>query len=144
MKMTWLIMVALVLPGCIVVPVPHPATVLRGRPGVSGPGSWAFVEMGQTNREEVVVRLGEPDYRWRSDGVLVYHWVTTEWLILWAVAGNGAAAGGAYDVPIGHFLVVSLDERGWVSGVEEKHDEGLCIVSVQELKEKLETKRGGP
>lgn len=63
--------------GCIILPIPHPASSVRSRPGIVRPEDAAFIQPGVTTREQVLLCLGQPDDHWRDQQVFYYHWSTS-------------------------------------------------------------------
>jgi hypothetical protein len=67
---------------------------------------------GETTREEVLLRLGEPDV-WSDDASQYrYHWERVKWDILWAIGGYGGGAAGDIPVNKNYNLTVTFDTDG--------------------------------
>jgi hypothetical protein len=113
-------MIAAVPAGCVVVPVPHEEGPVAGSRRVIDEADTGGMRPGVTRREEVLLRLGEPDMRWREDRVLVYRWTTSNLLLLMAAGGGYQAAVGAIDSPISYFLLAEFDERHTLRRFETK------------------------
>jgi hypothetical protein len=100
--------------GCLVVPIPTNRVGDYSRKGIK-PEVIEALAPGRTTREEVLLRLGEPD-EFRDDGSEYrYHWELVKWDIIWIVAAETGGAGG--DIPINknHNLVINFDPAGVVS-----------------------------
>jgi hypothetical protein len=100
--------------GCVVVPVPHPEyRVVRSRRPITQQDAAGIVP-GTTSRADVLCILGEPDFWWDGERVVAYQWTTSNLGILWAVGAGGGCTGGFEDIPVNHFLVVTIDPAGRV------------------------------
>lgn len=105
--------------GCLVVPIPTNRVGDYSRKGIK-PEVIEALAPGRASREEVLLRLGEPD-EFRADGSEYrYHWELVKWDIIWIVAAESGGTGG--DIPINknHNLVINFDPAGLVS--ERKSD----------------------
>jgi hypothetical protein len=89
------------LVGCVIIPTPEHG-LLEGR-GKIDAADIAFLRQGETRREEVVLRFGEPDLILDQDAILVYRWEVSHGY--WFVGGQGGAAGG----PIGKTYLFMLE-----------------------------------
>jgi hypothetical protein len=105
--------------GCVAVPIPHPEyRVVQSRRWIK-PQDTAGIRAGVTTRADVMCLLGEPDFWWGADDrVLAYQWTTSNLGVAWAAGGGYQGAAGFIDVPIHHFLVVSLDPQHRVRKIE--------------------------
>lgn len=89
------------LAGCVIIPTPEHG-LLEGRGKIEA-ADIAFLRQGETRREEVVLRFGEPDLILDHDAILVYRWEVSHGY--WAVGAQGGAAGG----PIGKTYLFMLE-----------------------------------
>jgi outer membrane protein assembly factor BamE (lipoprotein component of BamABCDE complex) len=97
--------------GCIVIPIPHPETVLSGRQPSAQ--ELAVLKVGSTSRADVLRLLGDPYVHWNHDHTLVYHWTTSNLAILAELMGaTGQGVGGIIDSPINRFLIMEFDDSG--------------------------------
>lgn len=100
--------------GCIVLPIPSNRLGDYSRKDIP-PEVMIGLVVGQTTREEVLLRLGEPD-EWSADARHYrYHWERVKWDII-VIAGGGYSA-TAGDIPINknHDLVIGFDSAGVIS-----------------------------
>ena len=73
------------LAGCLAFAVPTREHTPKGFPtrGMIKDDSFAFVEPGSTNRQEILLRLGEPDAASADETIFVYRWRTVHGLWRW-------------------------------------------------------------
>jgi hypothetical protein len=102
--------------GCIIIPVPHSEMVLPGSRGMITPSHTAFVQLGSTTREEVLLQLGDPDYRWHDDRVIAYVSLSSNLSLLVATIRGG----GVGEWPLFRFVLFEMDTAGHVVRVELK------------------------
>ncbi len=98
--------------GCIIIPTPE-HTLLTGR-GEIGESDIAFMSVGDTTREEALLRFGEPDLVLRDQRILIYHWSVSHGY--WLVAGGYQAAGGP--IPKKYLFMLEFDGEGRLSRFE--------------------------
>jgi len=100
--------------GCIVLPIPSNRLGDYSRKDIP-PEVMNELVAGQTTRQEVLLRLGEPD-EWSADASQCrYHWERVKWDIIVIVGGGYSAA--AADIPINknHDLIICFDSAGVIS-----------------------------
>ncbi len=101
-----------VFAGCIVIPIPTPEHgLLEGR-GEIAESDISFLKEGETTREEVVLRFGEPDLVLHDQRILVYHWEVVHGYVYVAVGGPGGAAGDEEPIPKTYLIMLEFDEKG--------------------------------
>lgn len=111
--------------GCVIIPTKEYVTgPTRGRIEQE---TLASIRDGATTREEVLVRLGEPDVVMRNERLFAYHWVTsTGYLFVAPVPGGPyGGGGGGYEGPLWqtrYLALVEFDEQGIVKRHEVKED----------------------
>ncbi len=106
--------ITLLAASCLVIPIPTNRVGDFSRKDIR-PEAMDPLVAGQTTREQVLLRLGEPD-EWSPDGSQYrYHWEKVKWDIFWIVAGGYSAVGG--DIPINknHDLLISFDRSGVIT-----------------------------
>lgn len=129
------------LPGCLVVPYPVQPHVAPARiaPYVApdAPDLSSFLP-GRTTRDEVLLRLGEPD-RVLGDGrTLIYLGVDQRqgaWVAIYGIPHGEMPEQGPFVA-----LVLSFDERGVLERAEAPHEDQLTISSTRFF-ERLESGR---
>ena len=106
---------------CVVLPVPVPTSAgpfPASRTNV-GEGVQAKIVKGQTTRTQVLLTLGEPDYRGQDDKWFEYTEVGRRGGVHWALllVGNGVGADrlGKWDTETR--LTINFEEKGLVSDV---------------------------
>jgi hypothetical protein len=100
----------LLLAGCIPV-VPHYESHIPGRQNVEKALDGGFPTRGATTREEILLRLGEPDNAPERDDVFFYRWSKVVAVFL---AGQGSSD----SIPAGYSLTLRFDAQGILSSVE--------------------------
>ena len=90
---------------CVVIPTPEHG-LLAGR-GKIDESDIAFLQVGKTTRQEVLLRFGEPDAVLNDQSILTYHWQVSHGY--WMLAGGYTAAGGP--VPKNYLLMLEFDEE---------------------------------
>jgi hypothetical protein len=104
----WFLMAA---GGCII-PVPHGSTRTHHSRRLISEDEFTFIQPNITRREELILKLGEPDISLKDDRVLAWHWTSAEWTVLLVVGGGYSSGGAAVDVPDNHYLLTAFDEHG--------------------------------
>ena len=112
--------------GCII--VPHPSTRLPGSRRFLSADEFKFVQPGSTNRETVLITLGEPDYVFNDERILIYQWATSEWVMALLI-GNFPAV----EMPHNRYLRIELDARCIVTRRDEAEDQPLKIVNLKDF-----------
>ena len=110
-----LLLVVWLLGGCIA--IPHGQMRAPASRDPIDADMVSFVRPGSTTREELLLRLGAPRYRWKGDRVFGYAWTSSgmTMVIVAASAGGGVGGGaGAFEVYTNYFLLVDFDEAGRV------------------------------
>ncbi len=103
MHLACLILVS--VPGCIIIPMPE-HDLLAGR-GKIGEEDIAFLKIGETSREDVVLRFGEPDVILFDQRILAYSWaVSVGYAAVFAPGGGGAPLGKHY------LFMLEFDDEG--------------------------------
>jgi outer membrane protein assembly factor BamE (lipoprotein component of BamABCDE complex) len=102
--------------GCIVLPIPHPTKVCNPRPGISRKADADFIKTGQTDRTQVLLSLGVPDFAWDNDRTFAYVWATSDMgIVMGTIAvGGGTPTGGEFILRKKFRLVIEFDEAGIV------------------------------
>jgi outer membrane protein assembly factor BamE (lipoprotein component of BamABCDE complex) len=102
---------ALLLAGCIVIPVDYYADYSRRNLNLKTPATLA---PGRTTKDEVFLKLGEPDYA-SDDGTRVgYTWQKVKAVVVWGAGG----AGGVNESAKTYLLQISFDPANLVSHVD--------------------------
>lgn len=100
--------------GCLpfVVPTSEYAPSEFPSRGMVEADAFDFLRVGSTVREEVLLRLGEPDATWEDEAFIAYRWWTVS-----GVAGVIGLRGGSSDYvgEQGHDFVIELDDDGIVT-----------------------------
>jgi outer membrane protein assembly factor BamE (lipoprotein component of BamABCDE complex) len=142
MTATWkwiLVAIAAALALAACVPVPLVPRELQGSRQDIGEHRPDFIVEGVTTREDILVRLGEPDRRGYADRWFAYRSRRSEGGVLLVVPYGAGFAAGAESVRYRR-LVVSFDSRGLVESVgytdricpsymlgDERYDSGTCF-----------------
>lgn len=133
-----LLFLGLTCGGCVALPVPHPSFRYENSRKVIDEADYSFIAIGHTPREELILKLGEPDWVLKRERVLVWKWITCEWTVLWLAGGGmapGAVAGGSIDVENCHYLLVGFDERGIAARYERRDDKPFQRIPVRSIVE---------
>ena len=113
--LAWLLPLVLLGSGCLVIPIPTNRWDPTSRRNVDATTTNALAT-GQDTREQVLLRLGEPDESTADDRKFRYHTERVQWDILWAVGGGYNAAGGDIEVRKHRDLLLGFDEAGKLRG----------------------------
>lgn len=99
--------------GCIVLPIPTSKHTPReyGTRGRIEQSALSFIESGVTTREDVLLRLGEPDVVWHDERFFAYRWITVTGYVFMAGGNSGAAVPMDKDR---HDLVIEFNDTGQV------------------------------
>jgi outer membrane protein assembly factor BamE (lipoprotein component of BamABCDE complex) len=129
--------------GCVVVPVPtgkHTPQVFNTR-GEIDAAALGFMHPGSTDKEEVLLQLGEPDGIWQDERYFLYRWVsvTGGYLICVAADPYGGGSGGLI-APLKrkrYDLLIEFDDKGvvkrigdidtWATKIEGQKDAPLDL-----------------
>lgn len=98
--------------GCIIIPIPHEASASPVSRGIVHDHDTAFAHHGSTTREEVILRLGQPDLAWRHEQVLLYGWSESTLGVFIAVAAPGGGAADYIEDYKPRYLIMEFDSAG--------------------------------
>ncbi len=116
--------------GCVIIPLPeHGLSAGRGK---IGEADIAFLKVGETSREDVVLRFGEPDAVLFDQRILAYLWaVSAGYGVVGTISGGGASGG-----PIrNHYLfMLEFDDEGRLRRAEMNSSWSLQNLQEQALK----------
>jgi hypothetical protein len=116
------LLAALSLPGCLVLPVPTPEHGLVSGTGIVSEEETRLLEPGRTTRADVLLHFGQPALSRCQEQVLVYHWAVAHgWLIV-AVGGPYAAAVVPIPIPKSYLVLFAFDADGRLAHVERGAD----------------------
>jgi outer membrane protein assembly factor BamE (lipoprotein component of BamABCDE complex) len=100
--------------GCIVVPIPtreHQREDLPGRTNIT-PQAIEALRAGETTRQEVLQRLGNPDGVFDRERTFVYLWSNCAGYLFWAAGSESRAAADVVVIGKGYALIIDFDEDG--------------------------------
>ena len=104
--------------GCVSVTPEHVVGAFSRQPIEKD--SLEFLEIGSTTREEVLLRLGDPDYAQENERVFVYQWVTkSEKEIGWLDYREASK----YETHRRYQVIIGFDHVGIVTTYETKREE---------------------
>jgi len=106
--------VALLCAGCLVVPTGEWATSRNPTRGRIERGALDTIQPGVTTREDVLLRLGEPDATLRDERLFGYCWSMNVAVFIPLVSGP------ATGLPRRYLLLIEFDEEGRVKRSELK------------------------
>lgn len=92
--------------GCLIIPIPG-KTPLEGKEVKQA--DLAFLQPGETAKEEVTRTLGKPAILWRDENILVYRWVKLRGVLVWVVGGGYSAQAGTIDVTQEYACLIKFD-----------------------------------
>jgi hypothetical protein len=111
--MKYSLMILLLLQSCIIIPVPPHRE--SGRVFIT-PEMIEFIKPNITKREDVLLKLGEPNGVALHEKVLIYQWLVTKAFV--AVYG-----GGGGDITLSNYFIVSFNNNNTVKKMEiVKHE----------------------
>ena len=96
-----------VLAGCAIIPTPE-CGLLEGR-GKIDKSDIAFLTVGKTTKEDVLLRFGEPDMIFHNQRVLIYHWQVIHGYYVWAAPY--AAVGDMGPISKDYSVMLEFDEQ---------------------------------
>ncbi len=108
MKILISLLIALFTGACIVIPTPEHR--LGGRVPCDDEKT-AFIVKDTTSKEEVLLKLGEPDLVLNQERIFVYRWEMVA--AYFFVGGYGAGTGGPIQRP--HFLIIEFNDKNMIS-----------------------------
>lgn len=135
---------AYVSSGCVLLLTPEHG--LRSGRGVISEGDLAFLEEGQTTREQVLLRFGAPAATLNGERVLLYHWQVVRGYLAWFLACDrpcGAPpTAGARRIPKDYLILLEFNDDGrlkrfertsprWFESVEKHVDRWMPPDSVK-------------
>ena len=123
MKILLAFLLILFSSACVVIPTPEHRD--HGRVPCDDEKT-AFMVQDTTNKEEILLKLGEPDLVLNQERTFVYRWEMVA--AYFFVGGYGAGAGGP--IQRSHFLIIEFDDKN--------------IVSRHEVRESVFTSRTPP
>lgn len=94
--------------GCVIIPTPE-SGLLAGR-GKVEEADIAFLKVGVTTREDVLLRFGEPDAVLYDQRILAYYWTVSVGYII--VYNAGA------DIPKYYLFILAFDDAGLLKRAE--------------------------
>jgi hypothetical protein len=92
------------LSACIAVPIPQDH--VHGRVAAVDP---LTIKAGETTREDILLRMGDPDVILVDERVFAYEWDHVKWGVLWFIGGQGGGTGGVIEVPTHEMFLVQFD-----------------------------------
>ena len=104
--------------------IPTPTHSLTSTHGVVPNEIIASIKIGNTTREELVLKIGAPDRLYAGERFFVYEWTASEGVV---AVGYGYS-GGAAEVVRNHYLALEFDQRNKV--VRYKHFSSGLIDSL--------------
>lgn len=100
--------------GCMIIPIPtreHTPAEYCTRGEIEAE-AFDFVRVGSTSREEVLLKLGEPDAVREDERRFLYRWVTVHGYLAWGTYGGG---GDVAPIGVKRFdLLIEFDDQGVV------------------------------
>ncbi|HAM73083.1 MAG TPA: hypothetical protein DCM86_15710 [Verrucomicrobiales bacterium] len=112
-----LLLLGLTFTGCMILPLPLNRRAPETRQNLD-PGVTNWMVRGSTTRQEVLLRLGEPDQVLLEDRWFRYHSDRVKWDILW-IAGMGAGAvGGDCELRRHLNLIIRFGDSGLVEEIQ--------------------------
>lgn len=108
MKIFFSLLLILFSGACVVIPTPEHRD--HGRVPCDDEKT-SFMVKDTTTKEEVLLKLGEPDLVLNHERIFVYRWEMVA--AYFFVGGYGSGTGGPIQRP--HFLIIEFDDRNIVS-----------------------------
>ncbi len=108
------------LAGCVI-PIPTPPGDMASSRLNIGDAVPAFIAVGRTTRDDVLLDLGEPDFVSQHEQIYTYVRVSSEGGVM-LVGGAGMGAGGAIgsESMLYRFLTITFDKRGMVASARSE------------------------
>jgi len=108
MKILGSLLLILFSAACMIIPTPEHR--IAGRVPCDEEKT-TFIMKETTSKEEVLLKLGEPDLVLNQERIFVYRWEMVAAYFI--VGGYGAGAAGPIQRP--HFLIIEFNDRNFVS-----------------------------
>ncbi len=112
---------SMLMHGCLILPVPTPEHGLSSGRGEIAEADTAFLVVGTTTREDVMLRFGEPSASLNSQQTFVYHWQTARGYIfaglIVPIMPGGAADAGA--ITKDYLFLLEFDEQNRLTRFEK-------------------------
>src|SRR5260370_8715648 len=96
--------------GCLVLPLRAP-TRTNGSSGAMEKINLDFIQSGKTTREEITPKLGGTDTGIKDKQLFLGRWASSNWGVLWMVAGNNSAPGGWNRGWASHNVLIAFDAK---------------------------------
>ena len=141
----------LVLPGCVIIPVPTAehnycdrsvadnCDSFKTRAEITDP-MLEFMRVGTTTREETLLRLGGPDSVWKNESIFAYQWLMVGGyaFLFYGAASPGAMGGSGASAAWfkKYVLLLDFDAANVVQRCAVKHVGGQSATIDQEFVEK--------
>jgi len=126
--------------GCVIIPTEEHTPKDFNTRGEIDAKAFEFMRVGSTSKEEVLLKLGEPDAVWEDERNFLYLWVTIRGYFAFAIPAPGGPGGGG---PIGvkwYELLIEFDEQGvikqlgdidtWAAKVQGQKDRPFLDLST--------------
>jgi hypothetical protein len=104
----WICLALVSANGCMIIPTPE-SGLLAGR-GKIEEADIAFLKVGVTTRENVLLRFGEPDAVLHDQRILAYYWAVSVGYII--VYNAGA------EIPKNYLFILEFDDAGLLKRAE--------------------------
>lgn len=108
----YLIILLLLFSSCIIIPLP--AHKIKGNVFIA-PETIIFLKPGTTLREEVLLKLGDPDGVALQQRIFIYHWTVSKGIV--GVTG-GYTYGAVTDITQERFFLISFNQDNTVKKFE--------------------------
>ena len=104
----WICLALVSANGCMIIPIPE-SGLLAGR-GKIEEADIAFLKVGVTTREKVLLRFGEPDAVLHNQRILAYYWTVSVGII---IVYNAAG-----EIPKNYLFILEFDDAGLLKRAE--------------------------
>ncbi len=95
------------LGGCILLPLPASEKLLAGKPVTEA--QLAFLVPKATMKQEVVERLGSPNFVWEDARLFGYNWEMRQGMLIWFIGAAAGGAGGVANILEFHLFLIQFD-----------------------------------
>ena len=107
------------LQGCVIIPTLEHHTDEYNTRGIIDEETISFMKPRFTSKEEVLLKLGEPEYVWNNGLKFVYHWKVTRGFLIYGAGYTG----GINSLGKDYILLIHFDQDDQLLRFEIKSDE---------------------
>lgn len=121
--------------GCVVIPTLEHYSHGFDTRGSIDENILQFIRADTTTKEEILLKLGEPEFTWQDERKFLYHWTMVRGYIAWAIGGGYTGSVGIHQIPRDYLLLVEFDENNIIKRYEIKSGGLFSSFSPDEVRD---------